>query len=441
MGEPTQPDTKQIARHWKTLCSDIGQRVAGSRNEHLALQYIADEFEGLGLARCHIEPFEFANCAFADCDGSATVRGKHTKLKVRPIEYATSTPKQGAEGEMVFLESAARADYGGPELKGKIGLFLGCPLPEPRYLECLMQSGLAAAMFVDNRYRVEWPMSLGFPEMWADRIRMPLFSIPFTQAWDLVRATGPVRVKLRLKARRMRSKSGNAIADLPGTEPKLRKEIIYVSGHVDSVRGSVGANDDASGSILAMEAARLLRGTPLKRTVRFAGYGVEERLSVGSSRHYQNRRKNGMTRAVFGYNADSCSAAMGVNRLTVNGPAALVRLVKKTAADAQFSANVVQDICPYSDQFALNMLDVPTVWTYRPTLTSGNWFFHSQHDRLDAVSVDVMARQVGYACELVRRIGNADKLPFKKELPAKQRRQVEEAVGQFHGLRLKLGRA
>jgi len=129
-----------------------------------------------------------------------------------------------------------------------------------------------------------------------------------------------------------------------------------------------------------------------------------------------------------------------VNRLSIAGPAALTRLANKVAADLKHPVTAVEEICPYSDQFALNMIDVPSIWIYRPTHTSGNWFFHSQHDRLDVVSPEILVKQADYAFELLQRIGNADKLPFRKALPNKLRREVETAVKQFHDVDLRLGK-
>ena len=53
-------------------------------------------------------------------------------------------------------------------------------------------------------------------------------------------------------------------------------EIILVGAHYDSVRGSTGANDNASGVAALLEIARLLHGQKLARTVRFVGFVNEE---------------------------------------------------------------------------------------------------------------------------------------------------------------------
>jgi len=428
---------KSVAKDLRVLCKDIGLRLAGTPGERKGLEYVRRRFEEMGLDDPRLEPFEFDSCDFADFGGEAKVDGRRMKLMARPVEYATSTPRGGAEGEVVFMDAAARANYGGPELKGKIGLFLGAPLPEPAYLDAMQNSGLAAAIIVDHRQISRWPVALGFPEMWAGRIKMPLFSIPFEQAWALAGRRKSVTARLWVKSRRVRARSANALAELPGADKRLARELMYVSGHVDAVRDTVGANDNASGTVFAMEVARLLRETPLRRTVRFAAYGVEERLSVGSYRHYQNRAKNGMGAAVFGYNADSCGSKLGVNQLLLVGPGALERLVRKLCLETGYVTSVEPRVTPYSDQFALNMLGVPTVWVHRVTNTSGDWSFHSTHDNLDAVDAGKIAEQAAFAAAMLRAIDGAEKLPFEVKLPPAQWNEVATHAKQLIGIELK----
>jgi aminopeptidase YwaD len=309
-------------------------------------------------------------------------------------------------------------------------------MPARAGMDCLNRSGLAAAIYVDHRYRSEWPMALGLPEMWADRPGLPMFSVPFGQAWDLVASGRAVRVKLLVASRLKRLSSANALGDLPGADARLAREIVYVSGHVDSVRGSVGGDDDASGTALMLEIARMLSESPLKRTVRFVGYGVEERLSAGAYNHFRNRARNGMAHAVFGFNADSVGTHMGLNHVSVAGPAGLKRLVQRVMRRTGYVGDVVEEVNPYSDQFPLNMLGAPTVWLYRKTHPIGNWFFHSTYDSLEAVSEGVIAEQARFVAALLRAVGDADPLPFRVELPAKRRRETAAFARDFHGLDL-----
>jgi Zn-dependent M28 family amino/carboxypeptidase len=66
----------------------------------------------------------------------------------------------------------------------------------------------------------------------------------------------------------------NLEAVLPGHG--AADEIIVAGAHYDSVAGTPGANDNASGVAALLELARLLAGTALPRTVRFVAFANEE---------------------------------------------------------------------------------------------------------------------------------------------------------------------
>ena len=76
----------------------------------------------------------------------------------------------------------------------------------------------------------------------------------------------------------------NIYAEIPGTDPKLKDEIILLGGHFDSWHGGTGAADNASGCIVMMEAMRILKelGFKPKRTIRLALWGGEEQGLYGS---------------------------------------------------------------------------------------------------------------------------------------------------------------
>ncbi len=66
----------------------------------------------------------------------------------------------------------------------------------------------------------------------------------------------------------------NLEAVLPGHS--AADEIIVAGAHYDSVAGTPGANDNASGVAALLELARLLAGKALPRTVRFVAFANEE---------------------------------------------------------------------------------------------------------------------------------------------------------------------
>lgn len=80
----------------------------------------------------------------------------------------------------------------------------------------------------------------------------------------------------------------NVVATLPGTEPG---RLVVISGHYDSIpsardpdpaRDAPGANDDASGTVAVLEAARLLGGLAPRATLVFLCVAGEEQGLLGA---------------------------------------------------------------------------------------------------------------------------------------------------------------
>lgn len=74
----------------------------------------------------------------------------------------------------------------------------------------------------------------------------------------------------------------NIIAERRGTEEPDR--VIVVGAHYDTVAGSPGADDNASGVAVLLELARLHADTRFRKTVRFVGFTLEEPPFFRSSR-------------------------------------------------------------------------------------------------------------------------------------------------------------
>jgi carboxypeptidase Q len=76
----------------------------------------------------------------------------------------------------------------------------------------------------------------------------------------------------------------DTVAEIPGTDPKLKDEVVMVGGHLDSWISGTGATDNGAGSIVAMEAVRILKALDVKprRTIRIALWSGEEEGLFGS---------------------------------------------------------------------------------------------------------------------------------------------------------------
>mgnify|MGYP000579341014 CR=1 FL=1 len=85
--------------------------------------------------------------------------------------------------------------------------------------------------------------------------------------------------------------SFNIIAEIPGTDPKLKDEVVMLGAHFDSWHAGTGATDNAAGSAAMLEAVRILKASGLKprRTIRIALWTGEEQGLLGS-RAYVRRQ-------------------------------------------------------------------------------------------------------------------------------------------------------
>ena len=76
----------------------------------------------------------------------------------------------------------------------------------------------------------------------------------------------------------------DTVAEIPGTDPKLKDEVVMVGGHLDSWIAGTGATDNGAGSIVAMEVMRILKTLDVhpRRTIRIALWSGEEEGLFGS---------------------------------------------------------------------------------------------------------------------------------------------------------------
>ncbi|WP_422361044.1 M20/M25/M40 family metallo-hydrolase [Reichenbachiella sp.] len=76
----------------------------------------------------------------------------------------------------------------------------------------------------------------------------------------------------------------NVFAEIAGSDPKLKDEVVMIGAHFDSWHPASGATDNGAGSAVMMEAMRIIKASGLKpkRTIRMALWGGEEQGYVGS---------------------------------------------------------------------------------------------------------------------------------------------------------------
>lgn len=87
----------------------------------------------------------------------------------------------------------------------------------------------------------------------------------------------------------------NVVAEIPGTDPELKDELVMLGAHMDSWHASTGATDNGTGTVVAMEAVRILKsiGVHPRRTIRIVLWSGEEQGLLGSrayvKKHFGDR--------------------------------------------------------------------------------------------------------------------------------------------------------
>ncbi len=96
----------------------------------------------------------------------------------------------------------------------------------------------------------------------------------------------PVTVKLNIQSKfgADHVEGENVVGDVPGTDPALKDQVVMMGGHLDSWIAGTGATDNGAGTIIALEAMRILKtlGLQPRRTIRIGLWGGEEEGIFGS---------------------------------------------------------------------------------------------------------------------------------------------------------------
>jgi len=163
------------------------------------------------------------------------------------------------EGVAVLLEPSREHDYGTFDVQSSGSRNVGAPIAIP-----------VVAMSVEHYARL---------------VRMVEKGIPIK-----------VAVNVKNKFFEQDSLGYNVVAEIAGTDKKLKDELVMLGGHLDSWHGGTGATDNAAGCSVVMEAMRILKALNVqpRRTIRAALWSGEEQGLLGSrgyvEKHFGDRR-------------------------------------------------------------------------------------------------------------------------------------------------------
>src|SRR6202790_1127595 len=108
----------------------------------------------------------------------------------------------------------------------------------------------------------------------------------YGRVYRLLKANVPVNVEMDVETEFTgdHEHGFDTIAEIPGSDPKLKDEVVMVGGHLDSWASATGATDNGAGTVVAMEVMRILNTLQVKprRTIRIGLWTGEEQGLFGS---------------------------------------------------------------------------------------------------------------------------------------------------------------
>lgn len=309
----------------RRLCEAAPSRLAGSPGAEAAVEWARREMIRAGLRNVHLEavtvphwergPVE--SLVLLGADGAAPV-----ELAACALGGSVGTPNGPIEAEVVEVKDAAELEALGEEARGKFVFFnqpmdAGLEDPFQAYVGAVWQRGRGAseaarrggvgALVRSMTQRLDDVPHTGAMGYSADVEEVPAVAVSTLAANELSRrlARGErVRVRLELSCRTLGEAPGaNVVGELLGRERP--EEILVVGGHLDAWDKGVGAHDDGSGCVQALEAARLLLASGLRprRTIRVVMFANEENGTRGA-RGYHAAHADEMERHVMALESD-----------------------------------------------------------------------------------------------------------------------------------------
>ena len=155
----------------------------------------------------------------------------------------------------------------------------------------VIRSSSAPAGLVNNRF------DSGLVEFRriGDPMPVPFFVIPRDQhsrLLALIAHGGEPQLSLNVTVRYYEDPElhVNLMAEIPGSDPELRDEIVFLGAHLDSVETATGAADNGVGVATSMEVLRIFKSLDLRprRTIRVGLWGGEEQGLLGSSAYVKS---------------------------------------------------------------------------------------------------------------------------------------------------------
>ncbi len=297
----------QAYEYDRQLADTIGPRLTGSPNYMHAAEWAQGQFKQLGLSNVHTEDWTIPAIWEPESASGRILSPVDHPLHIYSIGWSPSTPKHGIEAPVVYIPALTSGVLDGlsGRIKGSMALIDDKTFGEKPSLEHifsgldhLRQLGPVAILEPGGPNGSETMTSLNFsgaidsiPEAQIGSEDVSLLKRLLDKNPD----AGSVKVHFTLENRiRKDVKIPNVIAEIPGSDPALRDQVVMIGAHMDSWNPGTGAQDNGTGVATVLEAARAIKALnqPPRRTLRFVLFGGEEEGLLGSTAYVRAHRND-----------------------------------------------------------------------------------------------------------------------------------------------------
>ena len=326
------------------LFDDIGPRLTGSQNLKHANEWTRDQFTAMGCANAHLEDWGEFGMGWQQLNTWVRMASPDPAVFIAQAAPWSPATNGAVTGQAVWMDIKDEKDL--DKFKGKLAgkiILLGAmrdvpPVEKPlwiRYddkeLEKLTEWPLkprdrgdflvqfmkrlelrqkvgkfladehAAAVIMPSRDGRDGggsggtifdDSSVGFGwEIYKRESANPLPVVVmaienYGRVYRLLKANVPVSIEMNVDTKFTgdHEHGYDTIAEIPGTDPKLKDEVVMVGSHLDSWASGTGATDNGAGTVVTLEVMRILTtlGVKPRRTIRAALWTGEEQGEYGS---------------------------------------------------------------------------------------------------------------------------------------------------------------
>ncbi|MFS0575968.1 M28 family peptidase [Sporosarcina sp. 179-K 3D1 HS] len=394
-------------------------RIAGTEAEWEAVQYIESKFSSYGY-QTEIQPFTFESYQ----EPTISVRIGDKPLASSSLTY---TPNGEATGELVYAGLATEADLADVDVSGKIALVKRGDISFADKVLNAAQAG-ATAVIIYNNVPGSLAGTLGAPN--DDFV--PAVSITQEEGEKLVSTLAEgqaISATVNITGGGISQQTSHNVIAVkePTQKNKATDQIVVVGAHHDSVPGSPGANDDASGVATSLELARVLANMPTDTEIRFVTFGAEELGLLGSYAYVDSLSQDERDRIVGMFQMDMVGSrdAGELVMFTVDGE-------KNTVTDLSAAAGVrTGTALTYgqegrSDHVPFHYAGIPAALFIHNPLEP---WYHTPEDSLDKISKEKLQETAEIVGAAVYQIARPDTPALEKSKVSPKPVDYEKMAG------------